>query len=171
MDSIKDIVRFDYNRELTFSLEGLEELRNKSHEALKSVRKAETEFFYETLEVPRDFSRFPTFVRDVDPTTSDDGYKTRTNRFNFYAKFNSPEQAFKVGFDKAYGTLITPSATSDDELRGLWHSFEIEREDDVYQIKIPNTRYQSKEHTIPLQREIQQGLEAIQERVGNILNI
>lgn len=173
MNSIKDIVEFGYTKNFKFPIEKLEELRQQSHNALDLIKKQETEFFYESLGVPRNFkdSNFPSFVKSKDPTTSDDAYKRRINQYNFVGEFNSLKEAFKIGFDEAWGRLIINSASEEEDKRkGFLSPIEIKKDIEIYQLKLKNIRYSTMEYSFPFQKEVQKKLETIQNKLEKILN-
>lgn len=108
MNSVKDLVQFNYSR--TFKFEDLTKLRNlrkQIHRDLKTTRRIEAEYWHKVLGVPEQFSGFPSFVEENNPTKSE-GYEV--NDFHLIGKFNSPEEAFKIGFDKALGYPIASKA-------------------------------------------------------------
>lgn len=172
MDSIKDIVEFGYTKNFKFPIEKLEELRQQSHDALNPIKEQEKEFFYKVLGLPRNFKDFNlSFVTSKDPTTSDGyGHKIRTSRFAFVGEFNSLKQAFKIGFDKAWGRLIINSVSEEDKRKGFLPPIEIKKDTGIYQLKLKNMRYSAMEYSWPFQKEVQKKLETIQNKLEKILN-
>ena len=103
MTAVIDLVSFHYQKTFQFDdLTALRELREQSHQALEAIRKAEEQNWHEKLSIPRQFSGFPSFVSEKDPTLVE-GYNK--NRFTLHGKFDSPEEAMRTGFDSANGVF------------------------------------------------------------------
>ncbi len=173
MNDIKDFVTFGYTKDFKFPIEKLEKLRQQSHDALNPIKEKEKEFFYEALGVPRNFedSNFPSFVTTRDPTTSEEyGFTRRTNQFTFRGEFNSLEEAFKIGFDNAYGRLIINSAFEEDKRKGFFSPIKIKKDSGIYQLKLENIRYSTMEYSLSFQKEVQKGLETVQNRLEKVLD-
>ncbi len=107
MQSIEDMVRFKYERVFHFveGLDHLRKLRNKSHDALYQIRKLEEEYLHKKLQIPEQYTGFPSFVSEEDPTSLAELHNECS--FTLNAQFKSIEEAFHVGFEVASGYPIS----------------------------------------------------------------
>lgn len=137
MNSVKDIVEFQYSRNFIFKdLSGLDKLRKQSHEALKQIRKAEEKYWYEQLGIPKQYGNFSSFVSENNSTNS-------RRRFNFYGEFSSPNEAFRVGFGEARGgpraSRIYNKGYCKNNL--LPFAIEVRKDEKGYKISLENICY------------------------------
>ncbi len=140
MNSVKDIVKFYYSKSFIFNVGQLTELKEEVYNRIKEIRKFETSHWY-NFGIPGQFSGFPTFVSEKDPTKSE--YNTNVNSFTLNAKFLSPKEAFRVGFDEARGFPLTskPYKYMNEDTNYFLNGISIHKKDDLYQISLANIRY------------------------------
>jgi len=113
MKAVNDLVSWNYTRGFGFSdLTKLRQLRQQSHQALEPIREQEREFWYTELEIPRQFTGIPSFVREADPTINQE-YPSDIKSFTLNAKFDSIDEAFETGFDEVHGFPITKKPYKD----------------------------------------------------------
>jgi len=168
MKSVIDLVKFRYNKRFEFDLEQLRELRPESHKALESIRTDEKMFFHTNLGVPKEYEDFPSFVSKADPTKSD-GYDWRF--FNLSARFDSPERAFKVGFDNIYGPLILKREYQTNHgLTRMASGIEIGKKGENWNLELKNSRYRAAmEGSVAYQQAVGEAIPVIKERLEEVL--
>ena len=136
MESVDDLVSWTYSRGFSFpDLTKLRELGEKAHKALKPIRDMEAEFWYSELGVPKNYKGFQSFVEEKDITKCE-CYDNKW--FVLSAEFDSPKQAFEIGFDNAHG-FPKPKK----EYKGFWAlppAVEVEITGEIPEIPGPSSK-------------------------------
>ncbi len=137
MNSVKDIVKFYYSKSFIFNVGQLTELKEEVYNRIKEIRKFETSHWY-NFGIPGQFSGFPTFVSEKDPTDN-----KNVNSFTLNGNFLSPDQAFEVGFDEAKGFPLTskPYKYMNGDTNCFLNGISIHKKGDLYKISLANIRY------------------------------
>ncbi len=162
MESVDGSVKFRYSRRFVFDPERLREFGRTIDRDLMEIRYKERGFFYTEMGVPVEFTEgLPSFVSKVDPTKYD-GYDNRN--FDLNGEFYSARDAFRVGFDEAYGFVILPKMMDTglglgDRVKGI----EVMKRGQGYNLKLDNLRYNVHRGSFECQQEAK--------RLGPILQI
>lgn len=140
MENLANMMEFSYSRNFSFDdLTLLIKLREQSHIALDSIRKAEAQYWHEHLDIPPQFWGFPSFVSKEDPTRTD---VYNLSRFELSGKFSSPREAFEIGFDSAQGFPLTSreykSSATNQDFKKFPRAINVMRRKLGYDIRLDN---------------------------------
>jgi len=169
MDSIYNLVHFTYYKRFEFPIDKLRELREKSHKALENLKTDEKMFFHTTLEVPKEYHGFPSFVRENNPIS--EGRYTQ-NRFQLRGKFTSPKRAFEAGFDNITGSVILKNKFLIDNTKVNWSpgGIEISEKNNSLELSLENTRYAAAMRgSFNYQQAVREALSIVQDKLEEVL--
>lgn len=164
MNSVADIVEFSYDKRIALPLHKLREIRDKSHEALKSLRKQEEEEIYSKLNINRNWIGLPRFIDEHDDTKHN-GYDN--SHFTFYGKFSSPLEALAEGFDSA---SADPPIDNEKKVMRV-HMINISRcTEEANKLILYNSRYgAAAERSMAYQKKLEELLPVIQGKLESSL--
>jgi hypothetical protein len=159
MKNIEEHVAFSYYKKFVFSQEQMQKLREQSLQSLQRIFEAEDGFLCDVCGVPAQYKN-PESFEFVGPGeyACEQCNPVLPTEFNLVASFACIDEALRIGFDKAEGTLLSdkPIIFGGEETRRLLSAINITRKLEVpgrYDFRLTDGGYAMAHLPLAIQQE------------------